>query len=403
MRKNLPGDCVQSIKDTLRAAGLPLNPTVQFSFCPNFTREMVKEARIFVSPSAPKTTRSSRSSIEENPVFSVALVRAIPMRECDYIAGNVDLDSHSLDAMFDLQSKLIQALYLVPGVMSLECVPDVQKAYTSDGIWYSVIRVTFGTDASKLGKDAVLYYSLNSGSTLAEMTSILSGVSDSKVSLQTGERIVTKRANIGWEQTEASLKKCQIEFSLTLDTSDAGYLAVQSAWLNGTTLALAALSGPADVAGNVGIVGDFAITGFDRAEPVEGSVKVSVIAKLNVFTAWVTTTETVPDTTVPTCVLDPVNGSVDVPVDSALTSTFSEAVLPSDIKAGNILLIHGATGAVVPGTLAYSRVTKAATFTPAADLDGTAPYIFVVANVHDLAGNVMLPVSSVFTTDMEPN
>jgi len=264
MKKTLPGDCVQSIKDTLRAAGLPLNPTVQFSFAPSITREMVKDARIFISPSAPKTTRSSRSSIEENPVILVALVRAIPLRECDYISGNVDLDSHSLDAMFDLQSKLIQALYSVPGVMALESVADVQKAYTSDGIWYSLIRVTFGNETAKLGKDAVLYYSITAGSTLDEMTSILLGVSDSKVILQTGERLVTKRANIGWEQTEASLKKCQIDFSLTLNTSDAGYIAVQSAWLNGTTLALAALSGPADVAGNVGIVGDFAIMGADR-------------------------------------------------------------------------------------------------------------------------------------------
>lgn len=148
MRKNQQGNCVQSIKDTLRTAGLPQNPTVQFSFRPRFTREMVKETRIFISPAAPDTERVTRASIQENPVFEVALVRAIPTADCDYIEGNVDLDSHSLDAMFDLQSKLISALYSVPSVTAVESVTGPNNDRSNDGIWFTLYKVTFQGELS---------------------------------------------------------------------------------------------------------------------------------------------------------------------------------------------------------------------------------------------------------------
>ena len=143
MKNSQQGNCVQSIKDSLRKAGLPQNPTVQFSFRPKFTREMVKETRIFISPAAPDTERVTRASIQENPVLEIALVRAIPETDCDYIAGNVDLDSHSLDAMFELQSELIKALWATPSVTAVDPVIGPNNDRANDGIWFTLYKVTF--------------------------------------------------------------------------------------------------------------------------------------------------------------------------------------------------------------------------------------------------------------------
>jgi len=146
MRKNAQGDCVQALKDAFRSAGLPQNPTVQFSFRPKFTREMVKETRIFISPAAPETERITRGSVQESPVLEIALVRAIPETDCDYIEGNVDLDSHSLDAMFDLQSKLIKAMWATPGVIGVEPLTGPNNDKANDGIWFTLYKAVFYGD-----------------------------------------------------------------------------------------------------------------------------------------------------------------------------------------------------------------------------------------------------------------
>ena len=142
----------------------------------------------------------------------------------------------------------------------------------------------------KLGKDAVLYYSATAGQALSAFTLILDCVSDVNVKVSTSEADVTTRANLGWKQSKATLKECEITFDIPLDTANVGYIAVRSAFIGGTMIGLAALTGPKAVAGNEGPVGDFTITGFDRAESIGEAQKMSVTAKLYTFKEWAVTT-----------------------------------------------------------------------------------------------------------------
>lgn len=104
------------------------------------------------------------------------------------------------------------------------------------------------------------------------------------------------------------------------------------------------------------------------------------------------------DTTPPTVTTDPADGGT-LSVDDDLVATFSEAVNESDIAVGNFLLIKVAEGTVIDGHLSYSPAGKKATFTPAAELDESAAYIWTIARVRDLAGNMMAPVVVNFTTE----
>lgn len=135
----------------------------------------------------------------------------------------------------------------------------------------------------------MLYYSATTGQALSAFTLILDGVSDVNVNVSTGEADVTTRANSGWKQSKATLKECEITFDMPLDTANAGYIAVRSAFIGGTLIGLAALTGAKATAGNEGIVGDFTITGFSRAEPIGEAQKMSVTAKLYAFKEWAVT------------------------------------------------------------------------------------------------------------------
>ncbi len=93
------------------------------------------------------------------------------------------------------------------------------------------------------------------------------------------------------------------------------------------------------------------------------------------------------DTTGPTVTTDPDDAETDVAVSSNLTATFSEDIRQGDIKADNFTLIKASDGTEVSGTLTYSAATKTATFDPTSNLDANTDYIWIIANVRDLAGN----------------
>jgi uncharacterized protein (TIGR03437 family) len=102
---------------------------------------------------------------------------------------------------------------------------------------------------------------------------------------------------------------------------------------------------------------------------------------------WTFATGAAPDVTPPTVSSTvPVNGATGVPVGSALSATFSEALNPLTVNAATFLLKQGAT--VVAGTVAYSGVT--ATFTSTAALAPNVPFTATITTgVQDLAGNAL--------------
>ncbi len=105
---------------------------------------------------------------------------------------------------------------------------------------------------------------------------------------------------------------------------------------------------------------------------------------------------TAADTTPPTVTArTPASGATGVPLGSALTAVFSEAV-----QAGTVgFTLTAPGGAAVSATLSYDPNTHTATLTPAAPLAANAVYTATVSGAKDLAGNAMSTVSWSFTTE----
>ncbi len=99
------------------------------------------------------------------------------------------------------------------------------------------------------------------------------------------------------------------------------------------------------------------------------------------------TTGSTSDTTKPTVASTTnANGAVNVPVNTTVGATFSEAMDPLTISSATFTLKQGAT--VVPGTVAYSGLN--AVFTPANNLGANTVYTATISTgAADKAGNGM--------------
>jgi len=137
-----------------------------------------------------------------------------------------------------------------------------------------------------MGMNAKLYYDATAANPLSGMTEI-SNVKDLTLTLEAGEADVSTRANSGWRATATTLKACTVEWEMQGKTTDTAFEVVRDAFLNGTTLELAVLTGTKAVADSEGPKGTFAITNFSRGEPLEEAISVSVTAKLQVFDEWI--------------------------------------------------------------------------------------------------------------------
>ncbi len=99
---------------------------------------------------------------------------------------------------------------------------------------------------------------------------------------------------------------------------------------------------------------------------------------------WSFTTGQLADTTPPTVIsTSPV---VAVPVNSAISATFSKAMDPATITTTTFTITQGATS--VSGTVTYAGTT--ATFTPSSNLTATTTYTGTIkTGAKDLAGNAL--------------
>lgn len=150
----------------------------------------------------------------------------------------------------------------------------------------------------KLGMSAKLYR-LSTGTRAAwpnsgapENLAELSNVTDVTLNMQKGEADVTTRANNGWKASVGTLKEGSVEFEMIWDPSDAGFTAIQTAFFNNTSIALAILDGAAATVGSQGLWADFSVTNFTRSEPLNEAIKAKVTVKPTysaVAAAWVTT------------------------------------------------------------------------------------------------------------------
>jgi hypothetical protein len=103
---------------------------------------------------------------------------------------------------------------------------------------------------------------------------------------------------------------------------------------------------------------------------------------------WSFTTGAAPDTTPPTVTSTaPLSGATDVPINQAVSVTFSEAMDPLTITTATFQLA-GMEGSPVVGTVAYDSINFIATLTPSVALTGSTTYLATITTgATDLAGN----------------
>ena len=103
---------------------------------------------------------------------------------------------------------------------------------------------------------------------------------------------------------------------------------------------------------------------------------------------WKFTTGTTKTTTAPEIVSTvPANAATDVPLNQAVSATFSEAINPLTITNATFQLT-GPGGTAIAGTLSYDAINFIATLTPALPLIASSSYTATVSDgVTDLAGN----------------
>jgi len=135
-----------------------------------------------------------------------------------------------------------------------------------------------------LGMNAKLYRGANDA-LIAAMTEV-TNIKDLTLNLESGEADVTTRAASGWRATAPTLRECTVEFELLWKSADANFEAFRDAFINGTTVELAALDQARATSGAQGIKGNFSITNCSRSEPLEEGITVSVTAKLSKFNEW---------------------------------------------------------------------------------------------------------------------
>ncbi len=112
---------------------------------------------------------------------------------------------------------------------------------------------------------------------------------------------------------------------------------------------------------------------------------------------WTFTTAAAPDTTKPTILsTNPLNAATNVPLNQAVSATFSKAMNVATINSSTFLLT-GPGNTAVAGQVVYASVGSAATFTPTANLAASTLYTATITTgATDTAGNT-LAVNYVWT------
>jgi len=133
-----------------------------------------------------------------------------------------------------------------------------------------------------------------------------------------------------------------------------------------------------------------------------GAKDVSGNALAAIFSFSFTTRDEIPPTVVST---SPTAGGTGIPVATAITVTFSEAMNAATISGSSVLLKLTSSGASVGGTVSYNAATFTATFVPSAALSfGTSYTIIVTTDAKDVAGNSLAAgFSSAFSTAGSPD
>jgi hypothetical protein len=133
--------------------------------------------------------------------------------------------------------------------------------------------------SKKVGLDCILYRCatvLSEENPQESASWVEVDVRDVTMGGETGKADVTTRGNNGFRASRMTLKDSALEITGIWDRANAGLVALLNAWLNRTEIALAAMDGDIDETGSQGLVGNFQVTKFSRAEQLEQGVEVQI-------------------------------------------------------------------------------------------------------------------------------
>lgn len=131
--------------------------------------------------------------------------------------------------------------------------------------------------AKKVGLSCALYY--NTGTFAVPVWTEIDNARDVTLSLEAGEADASTRGSGGWRETIQSLKDAGIEFEMADDNTDAAFIAIRTAFFNGTSIDALALDGDSGTSGSQGLRIIAAVSAFSRNEPLEEVVTESITLK----------------------------------------------------------------------------------------------------------------------------
>lgn len=138
-----------------------------------------------------------------------------------------------------------------------------------------------------LGKDCKAYF----GTAGAQAATLIGNVIDATLDFERDEIDASARDSGDWEEVVSSMKKGSINFSMRWKKTDAAFIAIRNAWLNGTAIALLFLDDLKTVPDAQGLDADFTVLKFSRKEDLRGLVTAEISVKPTPSTrapAWYT-------------------------------------------------------------------------------------------------------------------
>jgi predicted secreted protein len=123
------------------------------------------------------------------------------------------------------------------------------------------------------------------GAAGSEATTELTGILDDTISQAGVEADVTTKGSATKIYAVVN-HDISVSFTLLYDPAVTQHAAIRTAYEGKGLISLLFLDGPKNVAGHKGVGGDFIITQFDRAAPIDGKVAYSVTAKPGLSSAY---------------------------------------------------------------------------------------------------------------------
>lgn len=127
---------------------------------------------------------------------------------------------------------------------------------------------------------------ITTGATLNTDYAIYGNCRDVTLSLDTETEEITAREDGGFRTTIPTVKNSTIEFEARWKKNDTFFEWLTDAWAASGEIAVMAMDGVWNTAGNSGLVGNFTVTGFSRSEPISGVMSSSITLEGSSYISW---------------------------------------------------------------------------------------------------------------------